>query len=356
MDCITSDQSNSRSGITVVIPVYNRRHQIELTLRSLELQTRRPDEVILVDNGSTDGSEELLHRWSERKIEEGWKVRVLREDRRGAAAARQRGLDEVITEYVMFFDSDDLMRSDHIYRIMNDFENDASLEMRVWPVTFISENGKISRKRLLRGRIWENHLVQGLISTQAFASTTSLMRRVGGWNVELGGWDDWELGIRLLLQSPQIKVIEDYPVMVRLQEESMTGFDYWHRYGDWERTLDASESDIKKYWETLESGNLIAEPESISTQTTDVKDTQVPSEEKLLTMIAYRRLVLAAHYYREHHPAESELLRRIAFERLSSGLTTPICHAKRFILETSYQYVRRGLPYSGALFPTLLMR
>ncbi|MDE6485411.1 MAG: glycosyltransferase family 2 protein, partial [Duncaniella sp.] len=95
--------------IDVIIPVYNRASIVEKTLRSIERQTVWPARVILVDNNSTDGTMQVLKRWAEEMTGRGLQVKVLSEAMAGAAAARNRGLDASAAEYVMFFDSDDVM-------------------------------------------------------------------------------------------------------------------------------------------------------------------------------------------------------------------------------------------------------
>jgi glycosyltransferase involved in cell wall biosynthesis len=104
-------ESPTRPGATtLIIPTFNRRDLLQETLASVAAQTQAPDELIVVDDGSTDGTAEMA-------AEQG--ATVVREPAGGLgpARARQRGLDESSTELVAFLDSDDLLRPDALARL-----------------------------------------------------------------------------------------------------------------------------------------------------------------------------------------------------------------------------------------------
>lgn len=87
--------------ISVIIPVYNRELLLGETLRSLLAQTVPAREIIVVDDGSTDRSAEVAAAF-------GDPVRVIRQDNAGPAAARNAGFAVAKSEYIHFFDSDDI--------------------------------------------------------------------------------------------------------------------------------------------------------------------------------------------------------------------------------------------------------
>lgn len=93
--------STTSGSVSVVIAAYNRAALLPFAIDSALEQTRPPLEVIVVDDGSTDGTEAVMAQYAGR-------VRYLRQSNAGASAARNTGLQAAVGEWVAFLDSDDL--------------------------------------------------------------------------------------------------------------------------------------------------------------------------------------------------------------------------------------------------------
>ena len=87
-----------KSGVAVVVPAHNSVAFLETALRSVREQTKRPSEVVVVDDGSTDGSHEIAERMG---------VTCIRQECRGPGAARNRGIQATSAPLVAFLDADD---------------------------------------------------------------------------------------------------------------------------------------------------------------------------------------------------------------------------------------------------------
>ncbi len=97
--------------VSVVMPAYNAARTIEETIRSVFGQTYTDWELLVIEDGSTDATPQIVSRLAA----EDTRLRVLRnETNRGAAGSRNRGVEEARGEWVAFLDSDDLWRSDKL--------------------------------------------------------------------------------------------------------------------------------------------------------------------------------------------------------------------------------------------------
>lgn len=96
-----------RPRVSVVIPVYNGAAHIEATVQSVLAQTFRNFEVIVIDDGSTDGTRERLRPYR-------GQIRLISQPNRGVSAARNLGLKLALGEYILFLDGDDLLLPDKL--------------------------------------------------------------------------------------------------------------------------------------------------------------------------------------------------------------------------------------------------
>ena len=103
--------ANARPGlISVIVPSFDRRDMLVELLDALAAQTWPALELIVVDDGSTDGTADRVMQWQQAHPESD--LRVVRQENAGAAAARNRGLAEANGEFIYFIDSDDLIVPD----------------------------------------------------------------------------------------------------------------------------------------------------------------------------------------------------------------------------------------------------
>lgn len=252
--------------ISVVIPVHNRAAIVGETLQSIAAQSVAPTAVILVDNNSTDGSMEVLRAFAAGRP--GWKV--VSEPRPGAAEARNRGLAEVNTPYVLFFDSDDLMPASHIERISAAIGQNPDADILYWGRLIIGLNGKHIHKRVPTSTdLMRPHIFHSTLSTEGYAVRTSFIRALGGWEELLPTWDDYVLGIKLLCANPRVARVADTKVIVRAQVESITGTSFLRKKGTWEAALDRAEALLARH------------------------------APQYIRLIAVRRAILAGEYLRE---------------------------------------------------------
>lgn len=112
----------NRPLISVIIPVYNCERYLAEAVESVLAQTYRPIEVIVVDDGSTDGSADIAKRF-------GSSVRYTLQPHSGAGAARNRGIAVARGSFLAFLDSDDLWVEDKLTRQMAAFERHPDVDI-----------------------------------------------------------------------------------------------------------------------------------------------------------------------------------------------------------------------------------
>ena len=108
--------------ISCIVPVFNGERYLRETLESIFTQTYRPLEVIVADDGSTDGTAESVARYGDR-------IEYLKQENAGASAARNLGLEAARGEFIAFLDADDLWHAEKLQRQMACFQASADLEL-----------------------------------------------------------------------------------------------------------------------------------------------------------------------------------------------------------------------------------
>lgn len=264
----------SQVTFSVIIPVHNRAGVVERTLHSVACQTSSDFELILVDNGSTDDSLEVLQRFANEH--QGTRVSIAEEHTPGACAARNRGLAMARGEWVVFFDSDDVMHPELIgsyARRIISCGDKADVVMA--GARLIAADGHVMRR--LPQFVTDctaQQILHSMLSTQCYAVRRDLVTEVGGWDNTLPRWQDYELGVRLLLRGARVTAVREVLVDVIVSgEDSITGTSFSRQHSALEHVLDLVESHIK------ESGPA--------------------DKRRLLRLVNYRRLSLAAIYASE---------------------------------------------------------
>ncbi len=129
---------NEQPLISVIVPVYNVERLLDRCVRSITEQTYRHLEIILVDDGSSDGCPRLCDEWAERDD----RIRVIHKPNGGASDARNVGLDAMHGDFVAFVDSDDYVEPDYLKKLHAGI---ADADMSVCSVICEGPDGKIQQ-------------------------------------------------------------------------------------------------------------------------------------------------------------------------------------------------------------------
>lgn len=179
-------------SISVVIPVYNRGEAVGATLDSVLEQTWAPLEILVVDDGSTDGSAD----WIEERY--GEVVRVIRQSNGGVASARNRGWQEAQGEWIAFLDHDDRFRHDKFEVLKPFIEGEADVVVSRWRE--VREGEVVSISPVIGPRnafSWLFGWSNPIVSMSVPVMRRSALEKVGGFDAGTAPADDWDLWLRL---------------------------------------------------------------------------------------------------------------------------------------------------------------
>jgi glycosyltransferase involved in cell wall biosynthesis len=133
--------SDRPPAVSVVVPAHNAGRFLGAALRSAAAQTSPPLELIVVDDGSTDGTERVV-----REAAATFPVRSLRQDRQGAGVARNRGVSVARGEWIAFLDADDLWYPDKLAVQLDCLAAGAPIEFIYSDLDLVDEAGSLLRR------------------------------------------------------------------------------------------------------------------------------------------------------------------------------------------------------------------
>lgn len=188
--------------VSTVIPTFDRRKDVVLAVRSALAQTHDAQEVIVVDDGSRDGTAEHLRE------SYGDAVTILRTDRLGVAGARNRGMAAASGEYIALLDSDDEWAPEKLARQVAFLEARPDYGMVLTDV--VQMDGDRQAYDVLRRRRFipeDGQVLRYVLRQPALAPSCALFRRrvldeVGSFDVTLPTAEDIEFHLRVALRFP----------------------------------------------------------------------------------------------------------------------------------------------------------
>ena len=178
--------------ISIIIPVYNQAKKIIKTLASIADQTYVDYEVIIVNDGSTDGVETAFAAYY-KKLTNNNRYLFINQTNQGAPAARNRGEREAQGEYLFFCDADATLKPETLKIMFNTLYNNPT-------VAYVYSSFYWGRKLFKTGEFDPEKL-----KAAPYIHTMSLIRRTdfpaGGWDESIKKLQDWDLWLTILEQG-----------------------------------------------------------------------------------------------------------------------------------------------------------
>ena len=264
----------------------------------------------------------MLQTFKEEHEREDFKIVITREAHRTAGAARNHGFEQATGEWVLFFDSDDIMErglvASYVKVIDKAHNKGKTLDLISARSTLIFPDGSRRKAPFHKSDLFANHILHGQLATQRYAVSKEFFASTDQWNINLPGWNDWELGMRLLLANPRVAFAPGKPRVIINHNgaDSITGTEFHSRHGQWEHVIDIVINEVR------------------------CSRLKARHKQRFERLLEYRRLVLAAQYEREGCP----------------DLAKPLCQEAYRTLQDSYSDSRRWREFVGPVTRRLFAR
>ena len=201
----------ARPSVSAVIPVYNGRRHLQEAIESVAAQTEPPDELVLVDDGSSDDSLRVVDDASV-----PFPVRIVHQEHAGQSAARNRAVEEAQGELVAFLDQDDAWHPEHLAVLSRPFVDDPTVGWVYSDFDEIDAAGRTVTLGFLRERSVRHprHSLGACLAEDLMViPSASVIRRaaleeLGGFDEQLQGYEDDDLYVRAF-RSPWRLVFDD---------------------------------------------------------------------------------------------------------------------------------------------------
>ena len=198
--------------VSVVIPTYNRTQQTIAAIESVLAQTYSNFEIVVVDDGSTDGSDQTIQQFIRQKTNSGSQIRFFRQPNQGASVTRNTGIAKARGEYIAFLDSDDsweLEKLEYQMRALEQFKNECAVCFT--DARLVNNSGMDISSFQAHGRNYKQVIGIDRDAAKSLAQSFSgfwvssllvrsdIVRQIGGFSPDVSFVEDRDLHFRLSL-------------------------------------------------------------------------------------------------------------------------------------------------------------
>jgi glycosyltransferase involved in cell wall biosynthesis len=192
------------ASVSVVIPAYNRAHLLERCLDSVLGQTLAADEIIVVDDGSTDNTVSTLKSRHQ-------EIKLIQQDNLGVSAARNTGISAARHDWIALLDSDDVWHENKLERQITALNNAPEYLIchsdEIWIRNGVRVN-QMNKHKKAGGHIFQHCLPLCAISPSAVMIHRSLFEEIGLFDESLPACEDYDLWLRICSRYPVLYIDE----------------------------------------------------------------------------------------------------------------------------------------------------
>lgn len=215
--------SPSTPSVSVIVPAFNAMETLGGTIASALTQTRPAAEIIVVDDGSTDGTSELLAGHGER-------IRWVRQENAGVSAARNHGARIARGELLAFVDADDVLLPAYLERLVACWLDGNGRRAAASNAYFLRDEGvsvfrTLSSSNFPRGEAQRLAILQGNFLSAFMLFPADIYRELGGCDEGLSGAEDWDLWLRAIYSGVEAVYQPKPQALYRWRAGSMSSAD-----------------------------------------------------------------------------------------------------------------------------------
>lgn len=239
--------------LSVIIPAYNAEKFITLALQSLMNQTETDFEVIVIDDGSKDGTAQIAESFANSS---GPNVQVIRQKNAGVSAARNVGMRAAKTPLIGFLDADDVWHQTKVSRHLQAMETHPDVDLTFSSFGYIDDAGNalIDQSILTEGHYEHDDLLpRNFIHTSTVIARRDALLAVGGFDEALKTYEDFDLWLRVAERRPSnLYAIHDRLADYRRHETQTTG--QWRKMNEgWTQVTQRLARDHPVAWSKVAS-------------------------------------------------------------------------------------------------------
>jgi len=209
--------------ISVIMPTYNYGRFIEAAIHCLQNQTYPKWECIVVDDGSTDDTKEVVQRLAQNDA----RLRYIHQENQRQGAAKNTGIAACSGEFVQFLDSDDLIESQKLEMHVRYLVENASIDIVYGDLRYFDEDGSGELRRTMFGEekswipytsglgeeILRQFVIHNALPINAALVRRALVNEIGEFDPRLPPYEDWDYWLRCVLAGKSFQFAEQEGTM-----------------------------------------------------------------------------------------------------------------------------------------------
>jgi glycosyltransferase involved in cell wall biosynthesis len=209
--------------ISIIIPTYNRGHIILETLNSILNQSNSNWECIIIDDGSTDNTEEILNEFIKKDARFQYYKRPV-ERRKGPSSCRNYGFELSKGDFINWFDSDDLYLPNAFQNFVANFDLNTDVVVSKLEIIDFETGNKINENVIFSQNCIQDYYLRNIVFYVCGPvwKRSFLMKKKELFDERISNLDDWDFNLRMLYQNPEIKYINNPLIQYRTHENSLS--------------------------------------------------------------------------------------------------------------------------------------